>query len=149
MRVRELEKLFKSEDTLEEVLDKCKEDFELIDYNANTVLKMNLSSNPEEVKKTLNELSGASMNLRPILAIAKTIKKNKELVKYHNLKTDIVNNGKKFVSASVEREASAYVKSYRRVRNIIEAYVESADKGISSLQSILKELITEKNSEKE
>ena len=137
MRISEIEKKFSSEETLNEVLDECKEDFEKIDYLSG-LMKDSITDNPIEAKKALNELTGVYMSLKIVLAEAETQKKNRELKYYTNIKMETQNSGKKFVSASTEKEASSSVANYRRIRNIIEAYVESALRGISTLQSILK-----------
>ena len=137
MRISEIEKKFNSEETLNEVLDECKEDLEKIDYLAG-LMKDSITDNPVEAKKALNELTGVYMSLKIVLAIAETQKKNREQKYYVNMKIETQNSGKKFVSASTEKEASSYVAEYRRVRNIVQGYVESALKGISTLQSILK-----------
>ena len=44
----------------------------------------------------------------------------------------------KYVDTKADTQASAFVASYRRVRNIINAYVVAADKQINTLQSIKK-----------
>ena len=49
MRILNLEKLFEKEETLNEVLNNLKEDFEKVDYYAN-IMKTNITNNPEEVK---------------------------------------------------------------------------------------------------
>ena len=148
MRVLEIEKLFENEDTLNEVLTKCKEDFEKIDYYAG-IMKNNITNNPEEVKKALNELTGEYITLKTVLAIANTEKKNREMRQYDQLRIDTENAGTKFVAQTADRQASLYVASYRRVRNIIEAYTNAVEKAISSLQSILKYMATERMGEGE
>jgi len=144
MRILELEKLFQTEPTLEKALEELKEDFEKVDYWAG-VLRSGLVDNPEEANKALGELTGTYSNLRTALAIATTEKKNREVRHYNQLKIDTENLGKKFVSAVGEKEASAHVASYRRIRNIIEGYKEAAEKDISSLQSMLKDMTREKD----
>ena len=99
--------------------------------------------------KGLNELSGAYTNLHTISALAESFKKNREDRRYGELKTEIENAGNKFVSASADREASAYVADYRRVRNIIASYVDSAALNINTLQSELKKLTSEQNRHKQ
>jgi hypothetical protein len=143
MRILELEKKFESENTLDEVLKELKEDFSKVDYWAG-VLRSGLVDNPEEANKALGELTGCYSNLRTALAIATTEKRNREVRYYNKLKIDTENEGKKFVSAVGEKEASGHVAGYRRVRNIIEGYKEASEKDISTLQSILKDLDREK-----
>lgn len=145
MRILEIEAKFQSVDTLGEVLELCKSEFERIDYYAATVLKSSLSDNPQAVIEALNELTGIYMTLKPVVAISETEKSNREIRQYNVLRIELENAGGKFTSASVEKQASEFVSSYRRIRNVITAYLESAEKAISTLQSILKYLITERN----
>lgn len=146
MRILEFEKKFQEESTLNETLEELKDDFETVDRCAG-YMKDKITDNPEEVKNTLNELSGAFSNLRTALSVAESEKKNREVVKYNQLRIEIENSGKKFVSASADKEASQSVAQYRRVRNIILGYKEACQTAISSLQSLLKYMITEKTTE--
>jgi hypothetical protein len=145
MNVLAIEQKFQTEATLGEVLELCKEDFERIDYFAQSVLKSSMTDNPEEVIKALNEITGIYLSLKPVVAIAETEKSNREIRQYNVLRIELENAGGKFTSASVEKQASDFVANYRRIRNIVTAYLESAEKAISTLQSILKYLTTERN----
>lgn len=145
MKILEIEKCFQDEKTLEKVLDEIKIDIEKIDYWAN-LMKDGITLNPEEAKNALNDLTARFMSLKTVLAIAETEKKNREIRHYNKIRIDIENKtrpDKKFVSASAEKEASVFVAKYRRIRNIIKAYMESAEKGISTMQSLLKYMISE------
>lgn len=145
MKVLEIEKHFQSEETLEKVLDAISEDVNKIDYWTG-LMKDGITLNPEDAKNALNDLTARYMSLKTVLAIADTEKKNREIRHYNKIRIDIGNgtrSEKKFVSATAEKEASAFVSSYRRIRNIIKAYMESAEKGISTMQSILKYLAEE------
>jgi len=142
MRILEFEQLFKSEDTLDQALLKCKEDFDRVDYYAG-VLKSAITENAEEAKKSLNELTGIYISLKTALAVAESEKKNREIRKYDQLRIKTEEDGKKFVSISAENEASLYVANYRRIRNYIQAYTDACEKAISTLQSILKYLAEE------
>lgn len=142
MRILEIEKLFENEETLDQVLEKCKEDFDKIDYYAG-IMKQNITNNPEEAKKALNELTGTYSNLRTVLAIAETEKKNREIRAYSKLRIDIENEGKQFKDGQGKQLASGKVASYRRVRNIILGYKEACEKSITSLQSLLRHMTEE------
>ncbi len=142
MNILEIEKLFQSEETLGKVLDEIEKDINQIDYWAN-MMKEGITINPEETKSALNDLTGRYMSLKSVLSIAETEKKNREIRCYNKIRIDTEKENKKFVSASAEIEASAFVANYRRIRNIILAYVESAEKGISTLQSLLKYMDSE------
>ena len=139
MRILELEQLFKEEETLDKVLEKMKSDFQMVDYWSG-VRKMNLTSNSEEINKALNELSGCYSNLRTALGIAETEKKNREVRHKESIRADTENAGNKYTDSKATTQASAYIVSYRRVRNIILAYTEACDKHIGTLQSILKDV---------
>ena len=144
MRIKEIEQYFQTEDILDKVLEFCKKDFDKIDYYAG-IMKDDITDNPAEARKALNELTGVFMSLKIVLATAETEKKNRE-IRYYNQKRIEVENSvppKKFVSAPTEKEASVHVASYRRVLNIVRGYVEATEKAISTLQSILKYLASE------
>lgn len=79
------------------------------------------------------------------MAIAVTEKDNRELRAYHAKKMALEKAGEKFTSAATEKEASLEVAAYRRIRNIIEAYVESLEKAIGIGQSLLKSVNREMN----
>lgn len=136
MNFKTLESHFESVDTLPKVLEYLDEDFKKVNYWASTFQKGLVHDNPSEIKQALVELAGAYINLRIALGIAEYYKKSNELKKYMNIKMEIENNGTRFTSASAEKEASEFVGEYRRVRNIIEAYKESADKSITALQNV-------------
>jgi len=139
MRILEIEKNFESEETLDKVLDECKADFDKIDYWSQ-IRKENVTVNSTEIDRALNELSGCYSNLRTVLGIAETEKKNRHVRFKESLRIDIENEGGKYVDSKAEVQASANIAEYRRIRNIINAYVESCDKHIITLQSILKDV---------
>jgi len=138
MRILEIEQYFKEIETLPKVLESLTDDLNRVDEYAEMV-KTNAYGNAEKIKEIMKQLSGCYSNVRTVFAIAKAMKKNIEARKYNSLKAEISNAGEKFVSAAVDREASAYVAEYRRVRDILEGYKESIEKDISVLQSILKD----------
>lgn len=139
MRIEKIESYFAKEETLSKVIDELKNDFTQVEYHAN-LMKDNLTNNPEEAKKALNKLTGLFMFLRTALAIAETEKKNREITAYEKLRIEAGKTDTKFTSSVAERQASVSVKEYRRIRNIISAYVESCNKAINSLQSLLRQM---------
>jgi len=142
MRIFEFEKHFKDPKNLEKALIELEADFNKVDYYAG-LMKNNITDNAEEAKKALDDLTGVYMLLKTALAIAETWKKNLEIRKYDTLRIAVGQTEKKFVSTTAEKEASAFVADYRRVRNIISAYVNSCQVAISTLQSILKAITEE------
>lgn len=139
MRVLNLEQKFQKEETLNEVLEDLKDDFEKVDYWA-SIRKQNITDNNAEVDRALNELSGALSNLRTALGVAESEKKNREVRHKNQIRIDVENAGEKYTDTKATTEASAFIAPYRRVRNIIQAYYEATQTQISTLQSILKDL---------
>lgn len=145
MRIKEIEVHFQKEDTLDKVLDEVESSFKVIDYWASTLKEGTTSRNPAQLKESIEELSGAYGDLSTVLSIAITEKTNREDAVYFKIKERIESTDKKFVDASCKRESSRFVAKYRRIRNIIQGYVNSSDKMINGVQSILKRLDTNLN----
>ncbi len=145
MRILEIEKYFQSEETLSKVLDEIKEDVEKIDYYIG-LMKQGITINPEEAKMALHELTGIYMALMPIASIADTALENGELKKRNQLRIETEKLGNKYttpVEAKQKIQARAEVSSYRRIKNMIQAYVRDCQGAISTLQSSLKYLSEE------
>jgi hypothetical protein len=138
MRILEIEQAFKDEAKLNTVLELCKEDIELVDYYARDILKSKLANNAEEAKSAVLVLAGVYSNLTTVLSVAMTEKKNREIREYNRIRIEAENAEKKFTSAIGEVQASEFVASYRRIRNIIEGYCNGCEKQISALQSTIK-----------
>jgi len=148
MRILEFEKLFQSEDTLDKALEFLEEDVSRVDYWAKC-MKDNITSNPEEAKNCLNELTGIYSNLRTALTIAETEKKNREIRAYNEIRIESGKAGTKFVATSADKQASGEVVAYRRIRNIILGYKEACQTSVSSIQSLLKYMAVEYNNKGE
>lgn len=134
-----IENNFQSKETLDEVLKYCNLYFKRID-SCMLQLRRNEVRDPETCQEVLTKLAGYNGALKPVLLVAMTEKKNRETRYYNRRREEIEKEGIKFVSTSVDREASGEVADYRRVRNIIEAYTDICDQAISILQSKLKYL---------
>ena len=145
MRIKEIEKLFQDEATLDLALEDLTKDMKIVDDWTKTSLS-EMGDNPEQIKKALNQLSIAFANLRIVLGVAETEYRNREVRYYQEKKMLAEEGGIKFVSGQAEKEASAFVAEYRRIRNLVQAYKESADKRIITLQSILKDILREQKS---
>ena len=140
MNLEEILKMFESEENILLLLQELMPIFEKINDYAQIFQNHKVSINSEECKKALDELTGLYMYLNPIYSVTKAIKQNKEDQFYtaERKKIESSLDGKRFISAPLDRAASAHVGNYRIVRNILGKYVESCDKAISSCQSILK-----------
>ena len=139
MRIKEIEKLFQDEGNLDLVLEEVKGEMDKVNEWSG-LMKDNQTNNPEMAKQCLSELTGAFMRLNIALSVAMTEKKNREVRAYNRIKQETENAGGKFVSASAEKQASAEVGDYRRIRNYIQGYTESCRSAMSSIQSILKQI---------
>jgi len=147
MRILEIEQLFQSEDTLDQVFERLSDSFCRIDDYAD-MAKANVFTTAEQVDKVLTELSGCHSDVITVLGVAKTEKKNRQGEKYSEIKINHENaaavddKGKliKFVDSVAKQEASTFVAKYRRIKNIVEAYKDSCETSISVLQSVLKDL---------
>lgn len=136
MRVLDIEKLFQSEDTLDKVLEECKGDFEKIDYWKDLLKQGVVYNNPAEINRALTELAGAYANLRVVLGVAETEKKNREIRHKESIRIETEKNDKKYVDTKAETQASAFVANYRRIRNLIGGYEKASDKMITTLQNV-------------
>ena len=139
MRIDNLRKLAESEETVGEVLEALKKDFEIVDDIADK-MKRDISGNPETIRVSLSKLGGAHSNLLTAWGIVESSKTNTQLTYYYEAKTAMTNDspGKKFNSSATKEEARAQVLNLRRVRNYIDAYVKSASVNITVLQSLKK-----------
>lgn len=86
----------------------------------------------------ISKLTGYFMYLNTVLAIAESELRAEEARIFNLKKITLENQDKKFVAGAVEKETALEVKDYRRIRNIVEAYVLSCKTGISTCQSIMK-----------
>ena len=139
MRIKELEKLFQDENNLDLVLEEVKTEMAKVD-EWSEMMRDGQTQNPEMCKQALSELTGVFMRLNTAFSVALSEKRNREVRAYNRIKQEIENAGNKFVSASAEKQASAEVADYRRIRNYIEGYVDACKTALSSLQSTLKQL---------
>jgi len=130
---------FESEDNLSKLLTDCNDIFTMIDEYAQQFMQGILSTSAD-FRDVLNKLTGAYMYLEPLYSLAVANKENKELLYYVTTKRELESKNEKVVAASLEKESSASVEAYRRVRNILEGYVESCSKGIITCQTQLRRI---------
>jgi hypothetical protein len=86
---------------------------------------------PEVILGWARKASGHGNYLRRISGELSARLKNEEATRYIEIKMDCDKNGIKFISNAAEQDASRFVRHVRKARNIIEAYVVSADNIIS------------------
>jgi len=124
---------------LEKLLTDYKEVFEMVDDYGQQLIGGILSSG-EDYRICLDKLTGAFISLEPLYTQAVAYKENQETNAWVTLKRELEAKGEKVVAASLDREASAVVSIQRRVRGVLEGYVEACAKGIGTCQTQLKRL---------
>jgi hypothetical protein len=142
MRLSEAIKCFENEQTALDVLAGCQCYFDKIE-EISGLFANGVVDSPAECRRILNECTAIYLALNPLLSLAETEKSNREVIYFVESKREIENGGGKFVATSANVEASAHVATYRRVRNIIEGYVDSVKMAISTCQSTLKSMADE------
>jgi len=133
----------RDESKLEQLLSKYTSVFEEISNIAldfsNGVIK-----NKVDIEKTLTTLTGHYMTLKDPTELTDTWKEHYQNEFYNKLKEEAETNDEKFVDGTAKQLSSASVQIYRRVRNIFNASLDRTDKGISTCQSLLKNIERER-----
>ena len=124
---------------LEKLLADYVDVFEMIDDYGQQLIQGILSSG-EDYKVCLDKFTGAYITLEPLYTMAVAYKENEEIKAYVSMKRELEARGEKVVAASLEKEASASIEIQRRVRNVLEGYVEACAKAIGTCQTQLKRL---------
>ena len=122
---------------LEKLLKDYKEVFELIDDYGQQLIQGILTT-PDDYKTCLDKMTGAYVSLEPLYTMAVAYKENEEIKAYVTMKRELEAKGEKVVAASLDKEASASIEVQRRVRNILEGYVEACAKAIGTCQTQLR-----------
>lgn len=134
--------LFTSQEGLEQLIAECKDTFDALDDLAQR-LQQNIISTPEEWKEVLAVATGHYAFLNPLYVTSIAIKENEELRQYISEKNELEAKGEKVVATNLDKSASLKVSEFRRIRNILEGYTETAEKIIATAQSQLKRLEVE------
>jgi len=146
MKYAEIEKYFNgTEEDMVALLKDITPIFDMIDDYSQQILQ-NVMTTISEYEKAKTQLIGCIMTLNPILSSALTAKKNGMLHYYVDLKREIENKApiadekgklikEKFVDGSTKTESEEHVATYRRVRNIIQGYINSAWAGVNDCES--------------
>jgi len=124
---------------LEKLLTDYKDIFDMVDDFGQQLIQ-GIPNTPDDYKEILDKLTGAFISLEPLYTQAEAKKLNEELQAYVTAKRELEAKGEKVVAASLEKESSLAVADYRRIRAILEGYVESCAKAIGTCQTQLKRL---------
>lgn len=139
MNISEIQTYYEKE-KFEELLKKLQGTFDEIDI-VSVTFKETLDGHT--CTDIISQLTGHFMYLNMVLSIAESELKNEEARFYNERKIELESSGQKFIANSVEKEAAEFVRDYRRIRNIVEAYTINCRTGISTCQSILKSISEE------
>lgn len=139
MKYDKIVKYFSDTNGLDTLIADYKDLFDTIDEIGQQLLQ-GIYSTPDDFKNVLNTLTGAYISLEPVYSLAESHKLNQELTYYVSLKRDAEAKGEKVVAANLDKESSLSVANERRIRNVLEGYVLSAEKGIVTAQTMLKRL---------
>jgi hypothetical protein len=142
MRLSDAIVAMKDENTCLEVLTGCQCYFDKIE-EISGLFANGGAETQTEVRKILSECTSIFLALNPLLALADTEKSNREVIYYHSRKIAIEKTDVKFVATAMDKEASAHVANYRRVRNILEGYIDTLKIAIGTCQSSLRSLSEE------
>jgi len=134
---------FDTKEGLIKLLTDFQDIFTLLDEISGQLLQ-GFYSTSEDYKKILNQATGIYGSLEPLYSLAIATKENAELKYYVEKKRELENKGEKIVAASLDKESSESVAEIRRIRNILEGYVNVAEKIIITAQTQLKQLGQEK-----
>ena len=140
MKYDKLMEYFTSEEKLVVLITDIKPIFDVIDDYTQQILQNVMVTIPE-FEKAKSQLVGCVMELNPVLSASMTAKRNGELHFYVAKKREIESRpatidekGKsvkeKFVDGATQTESEESVADYRRVRNIVQGYINSAWAGI-------------------
>jgi len=130
---------FDSKEGLTQLLTDYQEVFAMVDDFGQQLIQ-GIPNTPEDYKEILDKLTGAFIALEPLYAQAEAKKLNEELQAYVSMKRELEAKGEKVVAASLEKESSLAVAEFRRIRAILEGYVEACAKAIGTCQTQLKRL---------
>jgi hypothetical protein len=122
---------------LEKLLADYKDTFDMIDDEGQQLIG-GIKSSPDDYALCLDKLTGAYISLEPLYTMSVAYKENEEIKAYVSMKREMEAKAEKVVAASLDKEASASVEVQRRIRNILEGYVEACAKGIGTCQTQLK-----------
>ena len=120
-----------------EIPSQWTEVFNMVDGIGNLLRTDAISKNfnpPAEYRRQLNIATGCYMYLVVEYKKYRAIKENNEVSKYVSIKNE---QTVKFVSASTEREASAFVAKERYYRDLIEGWMLASESAIYTIKKHL------------
>lgn len=101
-------------------------------------LKAYQLSDEESLNSGLSTLTGIYMELEPIFEVAQAYKEINEDRAFLKIRNEAIKNSEKVTDTILKTQAHESVAQYIILRNSLEAYVNSCEKGIVTIQSLRK-----------
>jgi len=121
---------------LEKMLEETKEIRNKLD-NLDNHLLTNTSLTPDIVRDIARQAVGAGNYLRKKLAVLTAGVKNERANRYMEIKMECLTEGTKFTDGGATMESEGYISPLRTSRDVLEAYVTSADNIVSFVRMYL------------
>lgn len=137
MNHNQIEALLSSKEKCEELLNNYEQKFLQVSMIADKFENGEIKTE-QQLKDTLDELTGLYMQLDLVTEVVDTYKTGEEGRLNFAKTKELTDKGEKVNQSSLDKIISHEVHYLRRVRNIFNANRNRADKGIGSCQSRLK-----------
>ena len=118
----------------DKVLKATKPMFKTLDTIDKELHDIDTEPNEETLKAWARRACGAGNYIEKKYLFISAMKKNEEYKKYESIKLSVSVKNEKFVSAIADREAKAFTADLRLTRDILEAYVNSANRILSVIR---------------
>ena len=115
----------------DKVLKAAKPMFKTLDAIDKELHDIDTEPNEETLKAWARKACGAGNYIEKKYLFVSAMKKNEEYKKYEAIRLSISVKNEKFVSAIADREAKAFIADLRLTRDVLEAYVNSANRILS------------------
>jgi hypothetical protein len=135
--MQEFCKYFESEKNLEQLFIDYKELIDSLNEYRGQFLA-NVLTSEEDLKIALAFYTGAIQTLQPLYQVAQAYKESQEDAKALELRNQAAESKEKITDATIKYMAHYEVRTYIKVRNVLEALVIGCEKGISTCQTLLK-----------
>lgn len=135
--MHEFDKYFEKEENINNIFKDYKDIFEKLDDLRSQFLG-NILTTDEDLNNALKFYTGAIQTLQPLFQVSQAYKESKEDGEGLRLRCKAIEDKIKITDATAKSTAHYFVRNYIKVRNLLNAYVISCDKGITTCQTLLK-----------
>ena len=120
----------KDKERLEKMLGETKESREILDQLDTDLITLSVSD-PENIKNVAKKATASGNYLRKKLGVLTAAVTNEKANRYMEIKLECSTNNIKMTESAAKEDAEGYVAPLRTARNVLEAYVISADNVVS------------------